>query len=162
MARAPADGMCSDRSVLRDVSESEEGWTAPVVGFSVVEVRFGGQAYVTAYGQRADDEQEAPNTTISLPSDFDFVDQTGAEHALNGEASWESLTPLLSLRHDRIASAVADRRGWLVVLFDSGAKLEVRPNGQFENWQLMGPNGVLIVGLPTGGEPAVWGAVTDT
>jgi hypothetical protein len=116
---------------------------------------------VTACGKRADDEKEAPNTTISLPGDFDFADRTGAEHALNGEASWESLTPLLSLRHDRIASAVADRKGWLVVLFESGAKLEVGPNGQHENWQLMGPGRILIVGLPSGGEPAVWCAARE-
>ena len=147
--------------MIRDVSESEEGWTAPVVGFTVIDVRFGGQVYVTAYGKRADDEQEAPSTTISLGGDFILKDRSGAEYQLNGGGQWESLTPLFSLRHDRIASAVADRKGWLFVGFHSGAKLEVGPDGQYENWQVMGPNGILIVGLPSGGEPAVWGAVND-
>jgi hypothetical protein len=58
-----------------------------------------------------------------------------------------------------IASAVADRTGWLTVRFDSGARLEAGPDGHYENWELVGPNGILIVGLPSGGEPAVWGAV---
>jgi len=153
--------MCSDRRVIGDVSEGEGGWTAPVVGFEVIEVSFSGQVYVTAYGKRADDEEEAPRTTLSLGGDFFLVDGSGAQHQLSAEGPWEALTPLLALRHDHIASAVADRSGWLVVRFESGAKLAVGPNGQYENWQLMGPNGILIVGLPSGGEPAVWRASGD-
>jgi hypothetical protein len=142
-----------------DVSESDEGWTSPVAGFEVIEVRFSGQIYVTAYGKRADGEKEAPSTDIALGGGFTFVDCSGTEHHLSAVEPWESLVPLLSLRHDHIASAVANGTGWLTVRFESGARLEVGPDGHYENWQLVGPDGILIVGLPSGGEPAVWGAV---
>jgi hypothetical protein len=132
---------------------------APVVGFEVLHVNFGFQVFVTAYGDRAEDEKEVPTTTVTLAGPFVLLDPFGHEHRLNAEDPWQSLTPLFTLRHDRIASAVADRKGWLMVQFDSGAKLEVGPTGMYENWQLSGPQGVLIVGLPSGGEPAVWDAV---
>jgi hypothetical protein len=141
-----------------DLSESDEGWTSPVAGFEVIEVRFSGRVYVTAYGKRAEGEKEAPNTDIAVGGASTFVDRSGTKHSLSAVEPWESLVPLLSLRHDRIASAVADRTGWLTVRFDSGARLEVGPDGHYENWELVGPDGILIVGLPSGGEPAVWRA----
>jgi hypothetical protein len=147
--------------VLRDVVESEDGWTAPVAGFSVISVSFGGQADIVTYGQRADDEKEAPSATITVAGPFRFLDKLGVDHQLDAEGPWDSLVPLLSLRHDHIGSAVADRLGNLVVRFESGALVEVGFTGLYENWQLSGPHGVLIVGLPSGGEPAVWNAVTD-
>jgi hypothetical protein len=139
-----------------DVSESEEGWTCPITGFEVIEVRFSGRVYVTAYGKRAEGDREAPCTDIAIGGAFTFIDSSGTEHALSAIEPWESLVPLFSLRHDHVASAVADRTGWLTVRFHSGASLEVGPDGQYENWELVGPNGILIVGLPGGGEPAVW------
>ena len=146
--------------MLRDVVESEAGWEAPVEGFNVNGVNFSGAIYITAYGQRAEDETQAPSTTITLGGAFSLVDRSGVDHHLSAEDPWDTLTPLFSLRHDSIQSAIADRIGWLVVKFDSGVTLEAGPDGRYENWQLMGPGGILIVGTPGGGEPAVWGAAT--
>jgi Family of unknown function (DUF6188) len=143
------------------VSVSSAGWSAPVSGFAITDVRFSGQVHITAYGSRAEGEKGSPRTTITLGGDFILLDRFGAEHRLDAEDPWDTLTPLFTLRHDRIASAIADRRGWLIVEFESAARLAIGPNGNYENWQLMGPNGILIVGLPGGGEPAVWDAVRD-
>ncbi len=147
--------------MIRDLAESEAGWAAPLAGFDVIEVNFSGAIYVTAYGKRAEDEKQAPSTTITLGGAFGLVDRSGVDHRLSAEDPWETLTPLFSLRHDTIESAIADRNGWLVVKFDSGATLEAGPVGGYENWQISGPGGILIVGLPRGGEPAVWRAVKE-
>jgi hypothetical protein len=35
------------------------------------------------------------------------------------------------------------------------------PDGPYENWEVVGPRGLKIVGLPGGGEPAIWDGRTD-
>ena len=148
--------------MLRDVVESEDGWAAPVAGFSVSSVSFGGQTDIVANGHRADDEKAAPSTTITLAGPFRFLDRHGVDHHLDAEGPWELLVPLLSLRHDQIESVVADRLGNLTVRFESTALVEVGFTGLYENWQVNGPHGVLMVGLPSGGEPAIWNAITQS
>jgi hypothetical protein len=139
-----------------ELSVSPEGWQIPVVGWTVIEVTFSGQTYITAYGDKSEGEREAPTTVITLAGKFTFTDSSGSEHHLIGDGAWEPLTPLMSLRHSRITSAAADRQSRLVVTFDTGAMLDIGSGEHYENWQLTAPDGILIVGLPGGNEPAVW------
>ncbi|MGP4000661.1 DUF6188 family protein [Streptomyces sp. 8N706] len=49
------------------------------------------------------------------------------------------------------------RAGDLVIEFESGMKLTVQPDDDYEAWGLVGPKGRLVTCMP-GGEIAVWGA----
>jgi hypothetical protein len=62
---------------------------------------------------------------------------------------------LVRLVRDVIAVAEVGAAGYLVIEFESGMKLVVRPNGDYEAWGLVGPEGRRIVCMP-GGEIAVW------
>ncbi|WP_159049756.1 DUF6188 family protein [Streptomyces sp. NRRL WC-3618] len=62
---------------------------------------------------------------------------------------------LVRLARDVITEAEAGRAGDLVIEFESGAKLTVRPDGEYEAWGLVGPKGKRVTCLP-GGEIAVW------
>lgn len=62
---------------------------------------------------------------------------------------------LVRLARDVITGAEAGSVGDLVIEFESGSKLTVRPDGDYEAWGLVGPRGRRVTCMP-GGEIAVW------
>ncbi|MEU6994656.1 DUF6188 family protein [Streptomyces sp. NPDC046465] len=62
---------------------------------------------------------------------------------------------LVRLTRDVIAEAEVRRVGDLVIKFESGTILTVRPNDDYEAWGLVGPKGRRVTCMP-GGEIAVW------
>jgi hypothetical protein len=62
---------------------------------------------------------------------------------------------LVRLVRDVITVAETGGAGDLVIEFNSGMKLSVRPNDSYEAWGLVGPEGRRIICMP-GGEIAVW------
>lgn len=62
---------------------------------------------------------------------------------------------LVRLARDVITEAEVGRAGVLVIEFESGTKLAVRPNEEYEAWGLVGPKGRRVTCMP-GGEIAVW------
>lgn len=66
----------------------------------------------------------------------------------------EALKPLDGLVGQAIADSLIDR-GTLTLNFDDGARIVVRPDDDHESWTVTGPEGLLIVCMPSG-ELAVW------
>jgi hypothetical protein len=64
---------------------------------------------------------------------------------------------LVRLARDVIIGAEAGKTGDLVIEFESGTKLTVRPDDVYEAWGLVGPKGRRVTCMP-GGEIAVWRA----
>lgn len=62
---------------------------------------------------------------------------------------------LVRLARDVITGAEAGKAGDLVIEFESGTKLTVRPDDNYEAWGLVGPKGRRVTCMP-GGEIAVW------
>ena len=62
---------------------------------------------------------------------------------------------LVRLARDVITEAEVGRSGDLMIEFESGTKLTVRPDEEYEAWGFVGPKGRRVTCLP-GGEIAVW------
>ncbi|MFJ4417607.1 DUF6188 family protein [Streptomyces sp. NPDC088925] len=62
---------------------------------------------------------------------------------------------LVGLVRDVIAEAEAGRAGDLVIKFESGTKLTVLPDEEYEAWGIVGPKGKRVTCMP-GGEIAMW------
>ncbi|MBE8477498.1 DUF6188 family protein [Streptomyces justiciae] len=62
---------------------------------------------------------------------------------------------LVRLARDVIVEAEVGRCGDLMIEFESGMKLTVRPDEEYEAWGLVGPEGRRVTCLP-GGDIAVW------
>ncbi|MFR9797800.1 DUF6188 family protein [Streptomyces sp. MS06] len=62
---------------------------------------------------------------------------------------------LVRLARDVITEAEVGRAGNLVIEFESGTKLTVRPDEEYEAWGFVGPKGKRVTCMP-GGEIAVW------
>jgi hypothetical protein len=65
--------------------------------------------------------------------------------------------PVRDLVGHVITSSVVDASGVLAISFDTGARLVCVPDGQYESWTMAGPNGRLVVSMPSG-ELAIWDA----
>jgi hypothetical protein len=120
---------------------------------------FSGQIYLIAYGDHAARfPVEAPRTQIALGGDFTFRNADDAELQLSATNPWETLVPLLALRHHRVANATTDELGALRVTFDNDSTLFVGPHARYENWQLSGPGSLILVAPPGGGDPRIAGS----
>jgi hypothetical protein len=122
-------------------------WELPVSGFEVLTITFRSELHVVAYGDRGE------SISIGLGGSFRFRDAAGREAHLDGEGPWAQLTPVLDLRHVRIAQATADAETHLRVEFDGGQALEAGPDPAYENWRTMGPGDVELIAPPGGGDP---------
>ncbi len=60
------------------------------------------------------------------------------------------------LLHQPVSAATVWLDGRLEFRFENGARIEVSPRPDVEAWELGGPDGLLIVCTPGGGEPALW------
>ena len=82
---------------------------------------------------------------------------SGGDHvSFDPEAPDVAAPHLVRLNGDVIAEAEAGKAGDLVIEFESGTKLTVRPDDDYEAWGLVGPMGRRAICTP-GGEIAVWG-----
>lgn len=141
------------------MSQSKEFtvWELPIAGFQVYQVGFGGRIDFTAYGRRRENEESAPSTRLSIGGKFHYVDSDGNRHTFDAEEPWQSLTLLLDLRHKIVVNASADNGSHIGILFDDGSTLDAGPDGKYENWEIVGPNGLNLVGMPGGGDPRISG-----
>lgn len=127
-------------------------WSLSVEGWDVLTVIFAFQIDIIAYG-------EGPTCTIRLAGAFQVSESDGHVHNLDVEQqAWEDLTPVLSLRHDKIASVMATDDAHLLVRFASGRTLSAEADGRpYEHWQIDAP-GIKLIALPGDGSDgvAVW------
>lgn len=124
-------------------------WRLPVEGWDVLTIMFAFQIDIIAYG-------EGPTCTIRLGGAFQLLGPEGHVHELDAEQHpWEELTPVLSLRHDKIASVNATEDARLLVRFNSGRTLSAEADGRpYEHWQVDAP-GIKLIALPGDARPAV-------
>jgi hypothetical protein len=65
--------------------------------------------------------------------------------------------------HGLVGKAISESRidgGTLALTFDDGARLVVQPDGNYEAWTVAGPDGLLIVCMPSG-ELATWSGTPE-
>ncbi|MEW1685462.1 DUF6188 family protein [Streptomyces sp. NPDC093594] len=79
----------------------------------------------------------------------------GYHVAFDPESPEAAASHLVRLVRDVIAEAEAGRSGDLVIEFESGTKLTVLPDEEYEAWGIVGPKGKRVTCMP-GGEIAVW------
>jgi hypothetical protein len=143
-----------------ELAEGPGGWTLPISGFAVYQIEFGGRVAVCASGRREGEERPGPVDFI-FNSHFTLRGSNGKTDELDAEGPWDLLTPLFTLRHCRISSGIVTRDGSISVEFEDGFALTAGSGEAYENWEVVGPRGLKIVGLPGGGEPAIWDGTTD-
>ena len=137
-----------------------EAWDLPIVGYEVATVEFSGRIGVIAYGSRSEGERFAPSVGLYFGGRFVLHDQDGTIHSLDATMPWDQLTPLLALRHKTVVSAAADAGSHIDVTFDDGSSLAAGPQPPYENWELVGPRGLNLVAMPSGGDPRISGGLS--
>ncbi|MFF7645914.1 DUF6188 family protein [Streptomyces canus] len=101
--------------------------------------------------------------TVLTSGDCELRVETEAvlQVSAGGHVSFDPESPdvaaphLVRLARDVITEAEVGRAGDLVIEFESGTKLTVRPDEEYEAWGLVGPQGKRVTCMP-GGEIAVW------
>lgn len=132
-------------------------WELPLAGFVVNDIWFSGRIGIVTYKSRGKGDWNAPNAKLWFGGPFTFQDGLGQVHDLDAGDPWESLTPLFELRHQFIERAVANDSSQIEVRFERGLVLAAGPSPQYENWEVSGPDGLNLVGMPGGGDPRISG-----
>ncbi|MFI7664126.1 DUF6188 family protein [Nocardia sp. NPDC049526] len=94
---------------------------------------------------------------LQIEGDMEIESSRGDRQSValaDGGSSPVDLEPVL---HGTITSAVVNSSGTLTIDFDSGNRLVVPPDSEYEAWTLVGPNGYRVVCMPNG-ELATWTA----
>jgi len=99
-------------------------------------------------------EQES-NVTIRIGESF-LVKVNQEEHELCAEKQ-SLLGPALSLLHETVESAIASKRGALILRFSNGNSLLVEASNNYEAWELHGPGGLHVISTPDG-NLSIWQA----
>jgi hypothetical protein len=90
--------------------ENSSPWVLPLNGFEVLQITFAYPIDIVAYGDGGVD------AIIRFEGAFRCIDADCAAHDLDASSdSWEELSVVLSLRHDRLRSVVAEVKSYLVV-----------------------------------------------
>jgi hypothetical protein len=139
-------------------SEESVRWTLPVQGFQVIVVEFGAEIRIQMFGPRPSGERFATSLRISFGGAFTYVTEFGVSQEFHSERdSWDSMTPLLGLRHRLVVSAVADSLSNVQIRFDDSSSLSAGPDEKYENWAIIGPGDLHLVAVPDGGDPRIAG-----
>lgn len=104
-------------------------WTLPIEGFEVLQITFAYPIDLVAY------VDGGASAIIRFENRFDFADADDLRHLDASSQSWQELAVLLSLRHDRTATATAtEDDAQLRIDFESGRVLTAGPHPNYENW----------------------------
>jgi hypothetical protein len=101
------------------------------------------------------DDSEA-YVEVVLESPFGLSIAGEEEAILDPSGPPEALGPVLRLRHAVVDEALVEQDGTLTLAFRGAQHLRSEADPNYEAWQLVGPNGLLVVCLPGGGESAIW------
>jgi Family of unknown function (DUF6188) len=125
-------------------------WTLPVEGFEVLSIVFAFPIDVVAYGNGG------PSCRMRLAGAFALSEPEGTVHFLDAERqSWQELAVVLSLRHDKLVTALVTETAQLTVTFASGRSLTAEPDDRpYEHWEVTGPDFKLIA-MPGDGSDGV-------
>lgn len=116
-----------------------------------------GQRVSVAVGEYMVEVMTDGGFELHIEGDMEIRSSRGDRWAIalaNGGGSQIELGPVL---RGAITSAVVNSSGTLTLDLDSGSRLVVPPDDEFEAWTLVGPNGYRIVCMAHG-ELATWTA----
>jgi hypothetical protein len=136
---------------VRVMKFDDEGpWELEVSGFEVLLLTFGvaGGVEIVAYGP------EGVSSKIRLGA-FELL-RPGGETESFDTNSWVHLAALCVIQKDRIRLARITKTCELRVDFESGLTITANSDGPFENWEMHAPGGVIAIGTPGEGPPAIW------
>ena len=68
----------------------------------------------------------------------------------------ERLGPFLAIYPGLVSEGWVSHSGCLNLAMGDGTSIVVEPDPRYEAWQIVGPNNLLVVCTPGGGEPAIW------
>jgi hypothetical protein len=141
------------RGFYSGTMSGSNGWKVPIRGFELLEVWLSGETYLILYGP------EAERVQFRFGSEAELLGSEGSIVRLNGGGAWETLAPLFRLRHRKIAEGEVSAQGQVTLRFDGGSSLLVRPDEQYESWELTGPGDLILVCPPGGGDPRIAGGL---
>ncbi len=124
-------------------------WDVPLAGFVVTDIWFSGHIRVIA-SKPSGGGGNPLQAKIWFGGPLTFRDESGRVHDLDAGGAWEFLIALFELRHQVIESAVADEASQIQICFELGQFLAAETHPQDENWGLLGPDGLNLVGMPAG------------
>jgi hypothetical protein len=141
------------------MSQSEESmsWELPIDGLQVQAAPFGSRIDITAYGQKVKGDRSAPSTRLSFGVKLHCVESDVLRHGFDAVTPWESMMLLLGLRNKIIVTTVADNNGHTTVLFNDGSTLRAESDEHFENWEVVGPDGINLGGISGAGDHRISG-----
>ena len=80
---------------------------------------------------------------------------------VSGSRIGEELIRQLLGDEARVERAVATRESKLEIAFDNGVSIVNPGSDTADAWEVRGPGYVLVVAMPSGGEPAIWDATSE-
>ncbi|MFQ6397546.1 DUF6188 family protein [Nocardia sp. KC 131] len=122
-----------------------------------MELPITGQRVSVAASEYMVEVTTADGFELQIEGDMEIESNRGDRWAVvlaDGGGSQSDLEPVL---RGAITSAVVNSSGTLTIDLDSGNRLVVPPDEEYEAWTLVGPNGYRVVCMPNG-ELAIWTA----
>lgn len=87
-----------------------------------------------------------------------ILQSRGLRHDLSPEDDPnQAFDPVHRLAGQSVTAVAKDDSGALTISFTDGTTLTVPPDDAYEAWNVSGPNGALVVSMPSG-ELAIWTA----
>ena len=133
-----------------------------LAGFTLEQIRLGYQINLIFSGpnERLPGSIMPPKQSNSLWVDIEtsFTLRTGSESILIIPEQVMTVSPILPLLHQEIASLTAFRNSTLLLTFNDGSEIAVLKDDQYESWNTWGEGEVAGIGMlcsPHEGSP--WG-----
>jgi uncharacterized protein DUF6188 len=103
---------------------------------------------------------------LTFTSDYFVLIESPFTLDIQGKATYltpdidppEALEPLQGLIGRTVSESTISDTGVLSLIFDDGSRVVVEPDGDYEAWNVSGPDGLLIVCMPSGAL-ATWSGV---
>ena len=132
------------------IVEEDEYFLLPLDGREVTQCRVDSDFSLVSCEPTRDD-------VVIRVASFRLAGRSGDETLIDAEGPRDRLAPALTLYRDRIGHAKAWKDGRLEITFSSGRTLTASPDPDYESWEVSGPGSIMLVCVPGGGEPAIWG-----
>ncbi|MBF6193215.1 DUF6188 family protein [Nocardia sp. CDC186] len=120
-----------------------------LVGQRVSEVLIG-YALTIRFGPNSEFE-------LQIEGDIEFTTADGKTSSASSEDYGSIATDLNALIGGAVTSSSAEDGSGLIVVFESGARIHVPVDEEYEAWGVVGPGGYRVICMP-GGELAIWSA----
>jgi Family of unknown function (DUF6188) len=129
------------------LTEHDDRWILPFRGLTVTQIQVDFRFGLNLEG--------VAEVHINSTATLGWVNRAARPDELELDPESQDVAAGLALFNTEVKSAVAFKSGGLRMVFGDGYLLRVRPDPRYEAWTANGPNGMLIVSLPSG-DLAVW------